>query len=55
MEAGSQADLTDWIDKAALLAMWPQLYLPPFVRRAWEDRHHELAHAGVRLDVAPVQ
>ena len=55
MEAGSQADLTEWLDKTKLLALWPQLYLPPFVRRAWEDRHPELAHAGARPDVAPVQ
>ena len=55
MEAGSQADLTDWIDKGALLVLWPELYLPPFVRRAWEDRHPQLAHAGERPDVAPMQ
>lgn len=55
MEAGGQADLTDWLDKAALLAVWPQLYLPPFVRQAWEDRHPQLAHAGAPPHVAPVQ
>ena len=48
MEAGSQADLTDWLEKNALLALWPQLYLPPFVRQAWERRHPQLSRSGVR-------
>jgi hypothetical protein len=39
MEAGTEADVTDWLDKNALLALWPQLYLPPLVRQAWERRH----------------
>jgi hypothetical protein len=51
MEAGSQTDLTEWLDKDALLALWPQLYLPPFVRQAWERRHPELAPAGARPHV----
>jgi hypothetical protein len=48
MEAGSHADLTDWLDKDALLALWPQLYLPPFVRQAWERCHRQLTSAGAR-------
>lgn len=51
MEAGNDADLTEWLDKEALVVLWPQLYLPPFVRQAWERRHPELAHAGARADV----
>lgn len=54
MESGRQTDLTDWLDKTALLALWPQLYLPPFVRQAWEDHHPQLAHAGSAPRVAPV-
>jgi hypothetical protein len=41
-----EADLTDWLDSIALLALWPRLYLPPFVREAWERRHPQLAGAG---------
>ncbi len=53
MEAGSQADLTDWLDKNALLALWPQLYLPPFVRRPWERRHPELPRVGATRTFRP--
>ena len=45
-EACSAADLTDWLDRDALLAMWPQLYLPKNVRAAWQDQHPELAQLG---------
>jgi hypothetical protein len=48
MEAGTEADVTDWLDKNALLALWPQLYLPPLVRQAWERRHPQLARTGAR-------
>ncbi len=48
MEAGSHTDVTDWLDKDTLLALWPQLYLPPFVRQAWERRHPQLTHAAAR-------
>lgn len=53
MEAGSDTDLTTWLDKNALLALWPQLYLPPHVRQAWEHRHPQLARAGTRSHVPP--
>jgi hypothetical protein len=53
MEAGTDADLTDWLDKDTLLAMWPELYLPPFVRDAWQRRHPELARAGAGPHVPP--
>ncbi len=55
MEAGTEADLTAWLDKDSLLAVWPQLYLPPFVRQAWERRHPQLACAGAPPHVPPVQ
>jgi hypothetical protein len=56
MEAGTEADLTDWLDKNALLALalWPQMYLPLFVRLAWERRHRQLARGGARPHVPPV-
>jgi hypothetical protein len=53
MEASTDADLTDWLDKDTLLAMWPELYLPPFVRDAWQRRHPELARAGAGPHVPP--
>lgn len=39
----------------ALLALWPPLYLPPFVRQAWARRHPQLARARARPHVPPVQ
>ena len=53
MEAGTEAALTDWLDKNALFAVWPQLYLPPWVRQAWERRHPQLARARARPPVPP--
>ncbi len=35
-------ELRDWLDAAVLREVWPELYLPRGVRRAWEDRHSEL-------------
>jgi hypothetical protein len=52
MEAGSAADLADWLDRDTLLALWPQLYLPPIVRQAWERRHPQLAQACARAHPA---
>jgi hypothetical protein len=54
MEAGTDADVTDWLDRPALLAVWSQLYLPSFVREAWERRHPELGCACPRLPVPRV-
>lgn len=50
-EARSEDDLTTWLDRAVLLEAWPNLYLPRPVRRAWEDRHPELAARGAGPDV----
>ena len=41
-EACSVSDLTDWLDRDALLGLWPHLYLPKNVRAAWERQHSEL-------------
>jgi hypothetical protein len=39
LEAGSVTDLTAWLDRDALVDLWPDLYLPRVVRAAWEARH----------------
>ncbi|WP_433610213.1 hypothetical protein ACQP2P_40535 [Dactylosporangium sp. CA-139114] len=44
-EAASPDDLHSWIDRSTLLQLWPQLWLPPRLRRLWEDRFPELAAA----------
>jgi hypothetical protein len=51
VEAGSERDLTAWLEQDALIEFWSDLYLPRPVRRAWEDRHPELARRGVGPDV----
>jgi DNA invertase Pin-like site-specific DNA recombinase len=45
-EASRAPDLTDYLDAATLVSLWPQLDLPKGVRRAWEDAHESL-RAGV--------
>ena len=46
LEAAEPADLSRWIDAGELLRLWPELYLPRAVRRAWQARHPELEQAG---------
>jgi hypothetical protein len=41
-EAGSLEDLTTYLDGGTLITLWPDLYLPEGVRRAWEDQHPAL-------------
>jgi DNA invertase Pin-like site-specific DNA recombinase len=41
-EASRADDLTAYLDGAALVRLWPDLYLPRGVRRAWEDHHPSL-------------
>lgn len=50
-EAAAESDLTTWLEQDTLVALWPDLYLPRPVRRAWEDRHPELARRGAGPDV----
>jgi hypothetical protein len=47
-EAGSTDDLRTWIDGRMLARLWPTLWLPPQVRRLWENRFPELASSRVR-------
>jgi hypothetical protein len=46
-EAGRLEDLTAYLDGDTLIALWPDLYLPKGVRRAWEDQHPVLLAAPV--------
>jgi hypothetical protein len=52
-EAVSVDELRTWLDGGTLARLWPDLYLPRWVRQAWEQSHPELAaHApasGSRL------
>jgi hypothetical protein len=41
-EAGTVDDLRDWLDGALLIRLWPGLWLPQRLRRAWEERFPEL-------------
>jgi hypothetical protein len=42
-EAGSVDDLRTWLNGELLLRLWPTLWLPPQLRRRWEERFPELA------------
>jgi hypothetical protein len=38
-EAIRAEELTSYLNRDALIAVWPDLYLSKGVRRAWEERH----------------
>lgn len=42
-EASSTDDLRTWVDGRLLVQLWPTLWLPPQLRRLWENRFPELA------------
>jgi hypothetical protein len=44
-EAGRPEDLSTYLDRDLLVALWPDLYLPKGVRRAWEEKHAALRAA----------
>jgi hypothetical protein len=44
-EASRPEDLTGYLNGEILVAVWPDLFLPKGVRRAWEDQHPELRAA----------
>jgi hypothetical protein len=46
-EAHRVQELTDYLDGATLVAVWPDLFLPRGVRQAWEDRHPQLRRVAV--------
>jgi len=41
-QAIREQELTEWLSRDLLIAVWPQLYLPKGIRRAWEERHPSL-------------
>jgi hypothetical protein len=45
-QAVSGEELAAWLDAATLASVWPDLYLPKGVRRAWEERHPVLRAAA---------
>lgn len=44
-EATGLDDLAAYLDGGMLVRIWPRLFLPKGVRRAWEDRHPVLLAA----------
>jgi hypothetical protein len=42
-EAATVDELQTWLDGPTLVRLWPDLYLPRWVRQAWQQRHPELA------------
>jgi hypothetical protein len=42
IEAGTVEDLRTWLSGELLLRLWPSLWLPPKLRRRWEERFPEL-------------
>ena len=45
-EASRPEDLTSYLDRDTLIAVWPELYLPRGVRQAWEEHHPQLRAAA---------
>jgi hypothetical protein len=45
-EAARPEDLASYLDRDTLIALWPGLFLPRPVRRAWEERHPVLRSAA---------
>jgi hypothetical protein len=46
-EASRPEDLTGFLDRDVLVALWPELCLPRGVRQAWEELHPQLRAAAV--------
>jgi hypothetical protein len=45
-EAVSLDELRTWVDGPTLVAVWPELYLPRWVRYAWQQAHPALRQAA---------
>jgi len=45
-EAARPSDLTDYLNRAVLMPVWPELRLPAGVRCAWEELHPVLRSSG---------
>jgi DNA invertase Pin-like site-specific DNA recombinase len=48
-EASRPEDLTTYLNGDTLISVWPDLYLPKGVRRAWEDQHPGLRAAKAAM------
>jgi hypothetical protein len=53
-EASRPEDLTGYLDRDTLIAVWPELALPRGVRQAWEEHHPRLRAAAGRGGLMPV-
>lgn len=42
-EAATGDELRAWLDGPTLIRVWPDLFLPRWVRQAWQQSHPELA------------
>jgi hypothetical protein len=51
-EASRPEDLTTYLQRDTLIALWPGLHLPKGVRRAWEDQHPVLRAAAASVPAA---
>lgn len=51
LEAAAPVDLEQWLQRAELLRLWPELYLPRTVRAAWQREHRILARIGAGPNV----
>jgi hypothetical protein len=45
-EAARADELTTYLNRDRLIAVWPDLFLPRDVRHAWEDQHPVLRRAA---------
>ncbi len=45
-EASRPEDLTSFLDGKTLVGLWPELFVPKGVRRAWEEAHPVLRAAS---------
>jgi hypothetical protein len=45
-EASRPEDLTSYLDRDTLIAVWPELALPKGVRQAWKEHHPQLRAAA---------
>lgn len=52
IEATKPDDLHVFLDQAILTKLWPSIWLPPHLRRVWEERFPELRRAASEVPAA---
>ncbi|MFC7531417.1 hypothetical protein [Actinoplanes sp. GCM10030250] len=52
IEATKPDDLHVFLDQAMLTRLWPSIWLPPNLRRAWEERFSTLRRAASEVPAA---